>query len=255
MITPADPQKNSPRPASHDRNVLDTPLQPCSTDPMTGFTRNGCCENHPSDHSSHTVCAVMTAAFLDYTRSGQRPLHPPARIPLPRPPARRPLVPLCRPLARSPPCRRCPAHRPRSHECTGPRRGQPRNTPPLRLPVTLAVPIKKLFDRTSRSLPGWPSHQNKSKSSLRTLATSDAILPLNPSWRLGVNAISVRAISVTSTHHPGTANNSASVNGSANRSISTASSTRYPPTAVRRRDARCPPVPNATPRSRPTLRM
>ncbi len=77
MITPADPQKNSPRPASHDRNVLDTPLQPCSTDPMTGFTRNGCCENHPSDHSSHTVCAVMTAAFLDYTRARGNDLSTP----------------------------------------------------------------------------------------------------------------------------------------------------------------------------------
>ncbi|MFN3642997.1 MAG: DUF2237 family protein [Gemmobacter sp.] len=45
-------------------NVLGGPLEPCSTDPMTGFFRNGCCDTGPSDRGRHTVCAVMTAEFL-----------------------------------------------------------------------------------------------------------------------------------------------------------------------------------------------
>ena len=45
-------------------NVLGGALEPCSTRPMTGFFRNGCCDTGPEDHGSHTVCAVMTAEFL-----------------------------------------------------------------------------------------------------------------------------------------------------------------------------------------------
>jgi len=45
-------------------NVLGTALQPCSTQPMTGFYRNGCCDTGPEDRGQHTVCAVMTAEFL-----------------------------------------------------------------------------------------------------------------------------------------------------------------------------------------------
>ena len=45
-------------------NVLGEPLEPCSTDPMTGFFRNGACDTCAADQGSHTVCAVMTAEFL-----------------------------------------------------------------------------------------------------------------------------------------------------------------------------------------------
>lgn len=45
-------------------NVLGEPLQPCSTDPVTGFFRNGCCDTGPMDRGRHTVCATMTAEFL-----------------------------------------------------------------------------------------------------------------------------------------------------------------------------------------------
>ena len=45
-------------------NVLGGALQACSTAPMTGFFRNGCCDTGPADHGLHTVCAVMTAEFL-----------------------------------------------------------------------------------------------------------------------------------------------------------------------------------------------
>ena len=50
-----------------DRNVLGGALRACSTDPMTGFFRDGCCSTGPQDAGSHTVCAVMTEEFLTFT--------------------------------------------------------------------------------------------------------------------------------------------------------------------------------------------
>lgn len=51
------------------QNVFGNPLIPCSTDPMTGFYRDGCCNTGPMDSGTHTVCAVMTEDFLAYTKS------------------------------------------------------------------------------------------------------------------------------------------------------------------------------------------
>jgi uncharacterized protein (DUF2237 family) len=48
-------------------NVLGLPLEPCSTDPLTGFFRNGACDTCAQDRGSHTVCAVMTAEFLAFS--------------------------------------------------------------------------------------------------------------------------------------------------------------------------------------------
>lgn len=48
----------------NERNVLGGPLEECGTDPMTGFTREGCCTTGPEDIGSHTVCAVVTEQFL-----------------------------------------------------------------------------------------------------------------------------------------------------------------------------------------------
>jgi len=50
-------------------NVLGGTLETCSLDPMTGFTRTGCCETGPDDLGSHTVCAEVTAEFLAFSRS------------------------------------------------------------------------------------------------------------------------------------------------------------------------------------------
>ena len=50
-------------------NVLGGPLQPCSFDPQTGFFRDGHCHTCEQDHGSHTVCAVMTAEFLAFSKS------------------------------------------------------------------------------------------------------------------------------------------------------------------------------------------
>jgi uncharacterized protein (DUF2237 family) len=49
------------------RNVLGGDLEPCSTQPMTGFFRNGCCDTSAQDIGSHTVCIVATEAFLHYS--------------------------------------------------------------------------------------------------------------------------------------------------------------------------------------------
>jgi uncharacterized protein (DUF2237 family) len=49
-------------------NVLGGPLAPCSTAPLTGFFRNGCCDTGAADRGSHTVCAVMTAEFLAFSK-------------------------------------------------------------------------------------------------------------------------------------------------------------------------------------------
>jgi hypothetical protein len=45
-------------------NVLGGALEPCSTAPVTGFYRNGCCDTGPMDRGLHTVCALMTDEFL-----------------------------------------------------------------------------------------------------------------------------------------------------------------------------------------------
>jgi uncharacterized protein (DUF2237 family) len=49
-------------------NVLGTPLEACSLDPMTGYYRNGCCDTGSEDQGVHIVCAVMTAEFLAFSR-------------------------------------------------------------------------------------------------------------------------------------------------------------------------------------------
>ncbi len=49
-----------------ERNVLGGRLETCSGDPLTGFYRDGCCRTGPEDIGSHTICAVVSAEFLDY---------------------------------------------------------------------------------------------------------------------------------------------------------------------------------------------
>ncbi len=52
-----------------ERNVLGGELEPCGFDPVTGFFRDGCCSTGPEDLGSHTICAVVTAEFLEHQRS------------------------------------------------------------------------------------------------------------------------------------------------------------------------------------------
>jgi len=52
-----------------ERNVLGEELEPCGTDPLTGFYRDGTCTTGPQDLGLHTICAVVTAEFLEHQRS------------------------------------------------------------------------------------------------------------------------------------------------------------------------------------------
>ena len=51
------------------KNVLGGELEPCSIDPLTGFYRDGCCNTGSEDFGVHTVCVIMTAEFLEFSRS------------------------------------------------------------------------------------------------------------------------------------------------------------------------------------------
>lgn len=59
-------------------NVLGEPLATCSTAPMTGFYRTGCCATGPDDRGAHVVCAQVTRAFLEFSRSRGNDLVTPA---------------------------------------------------------------------------------------------------------------------------------------------------------------------------------
>ena len=59
------------------RNVLGGVLQTCSTKPLTGFFRDGCCNTGSQDHGSHTVCAVVTTEFLHFSQGRGNDLSTP----------------------------------------------------------------------------------------------------------------------------------------------------------------------------------
>ena len=59
-------------------NVLGTPLKMCSTDPLTGWYRDGCCNTDESDYGSHTVCAQLTDEFLEFIAARGNDLITPA---------------------------------------------------------------------------------------------------------------------------------------------------------------------------------
>lgn len=59
------------------KNVLGTELEPCSTEPLTGFYRDGCCNTGLEDRGSHTVCAQVTAEFLEFSRAQGNDLSTP----------------------------------------------------------------------------------------------------------------------------------------------------------------------------------
>ncbi|BCX47215.1 hypothetical protein HAHE_11230 [Haloferula helveola] len=59
------------------KNLLGGELEPCSKDPMTGYFRDGCCHTSAEDPGMHTVCAVMTAEFLEFSRSAGNDLSTP----------------------------------------------------------------------------------------------------------------------------------------------------------------------------------
>jgi uncharacterized protein (DUF2237 family) len=60
-----------------DNNVVGGMLLPCSRDPLTGFYRDGCCATGPEDAGSHTVCAIVSAAFLEFSAAAGNDLSTP----------------------------------------------------------------------------------------------------------------------------------------------------------------------------------
>ncbi|MEZ4634467.1 MAG: DUF2237 domain-containing protein [Caldilineaceae bacterium] len=65
-------------------NVLGGPLQPASTDPITGFYRDGYCHTGPDDRGVHVVCAQVTVEFLEFSKAHGNDLstpHPEYRFP------------------------------------------------------------------------------------------------------------------------------------------------------------------------------
>jgi uncharacterized protein (DUF2237 family) len=60
-----------------DVNVVGGELLPCSTEPMTGFYREGCCSTGPEDLGSHTVCVVLTEEFLEFSQAAGNDLSTP----------------------------------------------------------------------------------------------------------------------------------------------------------------------------------
>ena len=60
-----------------ETNVLGEPLQPCSSDPLTGFYRTGYCSAGPDNASHHLVCIEVTAPFLDYSKAAGNDLTTP----------------------------------------------------------------------------------------------------------------------------------------------------------------------------------
>jgi uncharacterized protein (DUF2237 family) len=63
-MSDSDPESRRRTDRAPSRNVYGEALRPCSTDPMTGFYRDGCCNTGPADGGSHTVCARVTEEFL-----------------------------------------------------------------------------------------------------------------------------------------------------------------------------------------------
>lgn len=59
------------------KNVLCTDLQTCSTDPLTGFFRDGCCNTGREDMGLHLVCVELTAKFLEFSRARGNDLSTP----------------------------------------------------------------------------------------------------------------------------------------------------------------------------------
>ncbi|MDC6465672.1 DUF2237 domain-containing protein [Pelagibacteraceae bacterium] len=61
----------------NQKNVLGEKLESCSGDPITGWFRDGCCNTDENDHGVHTVCAKVTAKFLEWSKNAGNDLITP----------------------------------------------------------------------------------------------------------------------------------------------------------------------------------
>lgn len=69
--------RRAKEPVTASRNVLGGQLEVCSTEPMTGFYRNGCCDVGPDDAGVHAVCTQVTAEFLAFSKAAGNDLSTP----------------------------------------------------------------------------------------------------------------------------------------------------------------------------------
>lgn len=60
-----------------EQNALGTDLEPCCTDPETGYLRDGHCRHLDADRGRHEICAVMTEAFLEFSKANGNDLTTP----------------------------------------------------------------------------------------------------------------------------------------------------------------------------------
>ena len=98
-------------------NVLGDPLEMCGTDPMTGFFRDGYTTTSAQDVGSHTVCAIVTAEFLEHQQAVGNDLSTPMpQYGFPGPPAEIPLGRMRGPLAAVVRGRRCCARAASGHQ-------------------------------------------------------------------------------------------------------------------------------------------
>lgn len=68
-VSAFQPQQDITHMTDRQKNVLGTELEECGTDPITGFFRDGCCSTGRQDAGRHTVCAVVTEEFLQFSKS------------------------------------------------------------------------------------------------------------------------------------------------------------------------------------------
>jgi len=73
---PRPPRPTPPKPKPQ-KNVLGGELKSCSEQPVTGFFRDGCCNTGPHDTGAHTVCAELTAEFLQFSKNAGNDLSTP----------------------------------------------------------------------------------------------------------------------------------------------------------------------------------
>jgi hypothetical protein len=69
--------EGSQRRSDAQLNVFGDPLISCSHEPLTGFFRDGCCNTGPLDQGMHTVCAIMTDVFLEFSKTAGNDLSTP----------------------------------------------------------------------------------------------------------------------------------------------------------------------------------
>lgn len=63
-----------------NNNILGTPLEICSLDPLTGFTREGSCSTGDDDHGRHVICTQVTEEFLKFSREQGNDLSTPVPL-------------------------------------------------------------------------------------------------------------------------------------------------------------------------------